>query len=56
MIDRKIEPIIKDAVDFDLKLPACNKYNLKNGVPVYEVNTGPQEVAQVEFIFYAGNW
>lgn len=56
MIDRKIEPLIKDAVEFDLKLPACNQYNLKNGVPVYEVNTGPQEVAQVEFIFYAGNW
>lgn len=56
MIDRKIEPLIKDAVEFDLKLPACNQYHLKNGVPVYEVNTGPQEVAQVEFVFYAGNW
>lgn len=56
MINRKLSPSIKDAVDFDIRLPGCNQYTLSNGVPVYEVNTGPQDVAQVEFIFYAGNW
>ncbi len=56
MIDRKIVPLIKDAVEFDLKLMPYHHYTLSNGVPVYEINTGPQEVAQIEFVFYAGNW
>ena len=56
MIDRKIEPLIKDAVEFDIHLMPYHHYKLSNGVPVYEINTGPQEVAQIEFVFYAGNW
>ena len=56
MLDRNIAPPIKDAVDFTLTLPPYEHFKLKNGVPVYVVNTGAQEVAQVEFVFYAGNW
>ncbi len=56
MLDRNIAPDIKDAVDFKLNLPPYEHFKLKNGVPVYVVNTGAQEVAQVEFVFYAGNW
>ena len=56
MINRAESPLIKDAVDFTLTLPAVASYTLNNGVPVYEVNAGAQEVAQIEFVFYAGNF
>ncbi|BAV09611.1 Predicted Zn-dependent peptidase [Filimonas lacunae] len=56
MIDRKKSPAIYDAVEFDLKLKPCEKYTLDNGVPVYAVNAGEQDVVMVEFVFFAGNW
>lgn len=56
MVNRKIAPPIKDAVEFDLKLKPYDKYVLKNGVEVYAVNAGAEEVIQVEWVFWAGNW
>lgn len=56
MINRTESPEIKDAVDFTLTLPPYATYTLHNGVQVYEVNTGAQEVAQIDFVFYAGNF
>lgn len=56
MVNRTIEPAIKDAVDFDLKLKPYDKYVLRNGVEVYAVNAGAEEVIQLELVFYAGNW
>jgi zinc protease len=56
MINRTIAPPIKDAVEFDLKLKPYEKYVLKNGVEVYAIDAGAEEVLQVEWIFYAGNW
>ena len=56
MIDRKIAPHIKDAVDFDLKLQEAEKFTLDNGVEVYSINAGAEEVCLVELVFYAGNW
>jgi zinc protease len=56
MIDRSLSPVIKDAVDFKLQLKPYQKFNLDNGVPVYAVGAGAQEVLQVELVFYAGNW
>jgi predicted Zn-dependent peptidase len=55
-MNRKIAPIIKDAVEFNLQLKPYNKFNLDNGVPVYTIDAGAQEVVQVELVFYAGNW
>lgn len=55
MLNRTESPLIKDAVDFDLKLKPYQEYTLDNGVKVFEVNAGAQEVFQVEFIFAAGN-
>lgn len=49
-------PVIKDAVEFDLKLKPYRQFNLHNGVPVYCIDAGAQEVVQVELVFYAGNW
>lgn len=55
-MNRKIAPAIKDAVEFNLRLKPYNYYTLENGVPVYEVNAGSQEVMQVELVFYAGTF
>lgn len=55
-MNRKIAPPIKDAVEFNLQLKPYNHYTLKNGVPVYEINAGAQDVLQVEMVFYAGTF
>jgi zinc protease len=54
--DRKSAPKIKDAVEFDLKLQPLQKSKLDNGVDVFAVDAGTEEVIQLEIIFNAGNW
>lgn len=56
MINRTQPPDIKDAVEFDLKLKPYEKHVLKNGVEVYAINAGAEDVLQLEWVFYAGNW
>lgn len=56
MLDRTIPPEIKDAVDFNLQLKQIESYTLDNGVPVYSINAGAQELTMIELVFYAGNW
>src|SRR3954470_17711819 len=56
MLDRTIAPPIRDAVDFNLQLKQLEQFTLDNGVPVYSINAGAQEVTLVELVFYAGNW
>lgn len=55
MIDRKTSPPITDAVNFHLELKPYEKHVLDNGVPVYAVNAGVEEVMSLEIVFYAGN-
>ena len=55
-IDRTIAPKIVDAVDFDLRLKPYQKYLLKNGVEVYAIDAGAEEVMMVEWVYYAGDW
>lgn len=55
-LNRKQPPAIKDAVDFNLKIRPYEKYTLRNGIDVYAVDAGAEEVLQVEWVFYAGNW
>lgn len=55
-LDRTQPPRIKDAVEFDLQLKPYQKYTLDNGVEVYAVDAGAEEVLQIEWVFYAGNW
>ena len=55
-LDRKNAPVIKDAVEFDLKLRPYEKHVLNNGVDVYAVNAGAEDVLLLEWVFYAGNW
>ncbi len=56
MPDRKQAPEIVDAVNFDLRLKPAEKYTLDNGVDVYAVNAGAEEVLSLEWVFFAGNW
>lgn len=54
-IDRKIQPGIKLPVDFELKLPDCEVFSLSNGVQVYALNMGTEDVLMINWVFYAGN-
>lgn len=56
MLNRKIAPQIKDAVEFNLQLKQSEQFTLDNGVPVYSINAGEQDVTLIELVFYAGNW
>ena len=55
-LNRKLPPLIKDAIEFDLKLKPYEKHVLNNGTEVYVIDAGAEEVLQLEWVFYAGNW
>lgn len=55
MLNRTIAPPIKDAIEFDLTLKPYTKYVLKNGVQVYAVDGGAQDVLLFQMVFFAGN-
>jgi zinc protease len=55
MLNRTITPPIKDAVEFDLTLKPYQLYTLTNGVKVYAIDAGAQDVWQVQLVFAAGN-
>jgi zinc protease len=55
ILNRKEPPKIKDAVDFNLELKQYEHHTLDNGVEVYAVHAGAEEVLQLEWVFYAGN-
>jgi len=54
--DRTVAPAIHDAVEFDYKLPEINKVKLDNGLPLYWLNAGVQDVVEIDWIFPAGLW
>ncbi len=56
MLDRKTAPAIHDAIEFDYVLPAINEVKLSNGIPLYWLNAGVQDVVEVDWIFPAGLW
>lgn len=55
-LNRKKVPHIKDAVEFDLKLKPYEKHVLNNGIEVYAIDAGAEEVLSLDLVFYAGNW
>jgi predicted Zn-dependent peptidase len=55
-LNRKQAPRIKDAIEFELTLKPYEKFVLDNGIEVYAVHAGPEELMQVEWVFSAGNW
>jgi len=54
-LNRKNAPAIVDAVNFDLHLKPYGKFTLKNGVDVYTINAGAEDVLAIEWVFFAGN-
>jgi predicted Zn-dependent peptidase len=55
MPDRKHAPEIVDAVNLNLHLKPADKIVLINGVEVYAINAGAEEVMSLEWVFFAGN-
>jgi zinc protease len=55
-LERKKAPAIVDAVNFNLHLKSADKFTLDNGIEVYTINAGAEEVISLEWVFYAGNW
>ncbi len=53
-INRTIQPEIKSVDRIDLFEP--KQITLDNGIPVYLIDTGTQELIKIDFIFNAGKW
>jgi len=56
LLDRKVSPVIHDAIEFDYKLPPIQQEQLDNGLPLYWLDAGVQDVVQIDWIFPAGLW
>jgi zinc protease len=56
MLNRKFAPGIKDAVELNPELKPFREIILDNGVQVYTIEAGAEDVLQLEIVFYAGNW
>jgi zinc protease len=56
MLNRSEAPNIKDAVEYKIGLKKPDQFKLDNGVEVYNVQAGTEEVVQIEWVFKAGNW
>lgn len=54
MIDRTKQPQIKEAEKPAIVVPT--QVSLDNGIPVHVLNSGPQEVTRLDFIFDGGIW
>jgi len=54
IIDRKISPQINDITKAEIIRASETK--LKNGIPVYYINAGTQDLVKIELLFPAGMW
>ncbi len=54
-LERKKAPVITDAVNFKLHLKPYQHFKLNNGVDVYAINAGAEDVMAIEWVFFAGN-
>ncbi len=52
MLERSIMPTIQEIGN--LTVPRPKVWHLSNGVPVYEINLGTQEIVKLELVFFAG--
>ncbi len=55
-LDRKTPPHIHDAIEFDYVLPPIHEEKLDNGLPLYWLNAGVQDVVEIDWVFPAGLW
>lgn len=54
MLNRTIQPIVNPIEHIDMV--QAEKRLLSNGIPVYFINAGSQDVVKIDFIFEAGTW
>ena len=54
MVDRKNTPVINAIKSIDYLLP--EKWTLANGINVWGINAGSQELIKIDFLFEAGTW
>ncbi len=54
MLNRTLAPESKQVSDINFIKPL--KQQLDNGIPVFTVNAGQQELVRIEFIFKNVNW
>jgi len=54
MINRSIQPKVNPIEQIDII--KAKKHILSNGIPVYYINAGSQDVVKIDFIFEAGTW
>lgn len=55
MLNRRVQPGIVDATDFNLHLKPPEYFTLDNGIAVYAMRAPEQEVVFAEWVFFAGN-
>jgi predicted Zn-dependent peptidase len=55
-LNRTLPPPIHDAIEFEYRLPPLRRERLDNGIPLYWLAAGVQEVAEIDFVFPAGVW
>lgn len=56
MLNRTKAPKIHDAIDFNYVLPPIHESSLQNGLPLYWLNAGVQDVIEIDWVFPAGIW
>lgn len=54
MLNRTIQPVVNPIEHIDMV--QAEKRLLSNGIPVYFINAGSQDVVKIDFIFEAGTW
>lgn len=55
-MDRTKIPVIREAREVDYILPECKQVWFDNGVPLYYINQGSQEVISLDIVFPAGEY
>lgn len=54
IVDRTVAPPLRE-ID-SIALPAIERLQLSNGIPVWRINAGTQELIKLELLFDAGRW
>ncbi len=56
MLDRRTPPPVHDALEFQYALPPIHREALSNGLPLYWLSAGVQDVVEIDWVFPAGVW
>jgi len=56
MVNRTESPAIVSPAEFDLQLLPYQRFQLTNGIPVYVIDGGAEDVISVELVYEVGSW